>query len=252
MDESRIYGKKIDVSMSHVKEFWAKRTDREVSHRYNYALLSGDSPDPEVVLGKDRYEKELIAGIVGFRPDATVLDIGCGVGRWADYFREHGLERYVGVDFSEQMLRVARENFTGDSRFSFLRGSFQELRSVLEQNGMLLPFRYLFNVGVCPYINDEELEQAMSGLAGLMAPGAVLYLKETAGIKERLTLNNFDSKELGTKYTVIYRSLAELEAQAERCFPEPEFTVVRHEPLWPEELYKWKETGQYYWIIRKN
>ncbi len=38
----------------------------------------------------------------------TVLDVGCGVGRWAIYLAGHGL-RVKGVDFSENAVRFAEE-----------------------------------------------------------------------------------------------------------------------------------------------
>jgi len=38
----------------------------------------------------------------------TVLDVGCGVGRWAMYLARHDL-RVKGVDFSENAVRFAKE-----------------------------------------------------------------------------------------------------------------------------------------------
>lgn len=38
----------------------------------------------------------------------TVLDVGCGVGRWAVYLARHGLE-VKGADFSQNAVQFARE-----------------------------------------------------------------------------------------------------------------------------------------------
>lgn len=38
----------------------------------------------------------------------TVLDIGCGIGRWAVYLAKHGLH-VKGTDFSANALRIARK-----------------------------------------------------------------------------------------------------------------------------------------------
>ncbi len=38
----------------------------------------------------------------------TVLDVGCGVGRWAVYLAKHGLQ-VKGTDFSERAIEIARK-----------------------------------------------------------------------------------------------------------------------------------------------
>lgn len=69
-----------------------------------------------------RYVHELIAR---YRPGArSVLDLGCGTGRHAALLAEHGYD-LTGVDFSEEMLRVARETAPG---LKFVHGDVRSLR----------------------------------------------------------------------------------------------------------------------------
>jgi trans-aconitate methyltransferase len=42
------------------------------------------------------------------RPCATVLDVGCGTGRFLDFVRAYDVRRYMGVDFSQVALEAAR------------------------------------------------------------------------------------------------------------------------------------------------
>ena len=63
-------------------------------------------------------------------PHSRILDLGCGTGRNTAYFHEKGFS-VVGVDFSSEMLRIAREKYPnidfreGDMRdVSFEEGSF--------------------------------------------------------------------------------------------------------------------------------
>jgi len=37
-----------------------------------------------------------------------VLDVGCGPGQFGAYIQEQGIERYVGLDFSAQSIKMAR------------------------------------------------------------------------------------------------------------------------------------------------
>ncbi len=40
--------------------------------------------------------------------ECPIIDIGCGSGQLAHYFRDQGLINYTGIDFSEEALKVAR------------------------------------------------------------------------------------------------------------------------------------------------
>jgi 2-polyprenyl-3-methyl-5-hydroxy-6-metoxy-1,4-benzoquinol methylase len=59
----------------------------------------------------------------------SILDVGCGSGRYGVAFAEHGAARVVGIDFAQQMiglaLGLAREHGV-DQRCEFIAGSFPE------------------------------------------------------------------------------------------------------------------------------
>src|SRR5438445_6609013 len=50
----------------------------------------------------------------GYR-DPAVLDVGCGSGRIGEFVLDAGAARYVGIDFSEPMIEMARRRL---ERFS--------------------------------------------------------------------------------------------------------------------------------------
>jgi len=86
-----------------------------------------------------------VAELVGERmAGRTVLDVGCGNGRWVD--RVPGAESYVGVDLNVAMLSEARERYPearfvrGDmSRLPFGDGSFDGVISMFSAMGHLSP-----------------------------------------------------------------------------------------------------------------
>lgn len=62
---------------------------------------------------KNRKQLEIITNdLIKFtkylKPNANVLDLGCGHGRDCKYFEEHGFDT-TGIDLSENMLKVARD-----------------------------------------------------------------------------------------------------------------------------------------------
>lgn len=131
---SRVVGKKVIINDKVVKQYFSHRADRNLPHRYNYALNQDNHPD--LAIERDRYEKEKMGKFLKLSPSARVLDVGCGVGRWADEIIQYydcaadNTGEYVGVDYINQLLEVARQSIKHD-RISFVEGSFQDLPNVL-------------------------------------------------------------------------------------------------------------------------
>src|ERR1700733_9885948 len=52
--------------------------------------------------------RQLAVETVTAYPNPRVLDVGCGSGRIGEFVLEAGASHYVGVDFSEPMIDLAR------------------------------------------------------------------------------------------------------------------------------------------------
>lgn len=59
----------------------------------------------------------------------SVLDLGCGDGRFCQHCLNAGAERYVGVDSSNDAIKLARKIYVGSSEVSFAAGSILNLSS---------------------------------------------------------------------------------------------------------------------------
>jgi SAM-dependent methyltransferase len=59
--------------------------------------------------------RQLAVETVASRSAPSVLDVGCGSGRIGEFVLEAGATRYLGVDFSEPMIELARQRL---ARFS--------------------------------------------------------------------------------------------------------------------------------------
>jgi SAM-dependent methyltransferase len=80
---------------------------RRVDAREGYRLWAREydrGPNPFLTL-----ERRFLAALLPPAEGKTVLDVGCGTGRWLEYFAGHRPRRLVGVDLSAEMLEVARE-----------------------------------------------------------------------------------------------------------------------------------------------
>lgn len=69
--------------------------------------LDAAESTPEAVALRERGYK-----LLGLKPDATVIDVGCGTGRAVAELAARGT-RAIGVDLDQAMLAAARERFPG-------------------------------------------------------------------------------------------------------------------------------------------
>jgi 2-polyprenyl-3-methyl-5-hydroxy-6-metoxy-1,4-benzoquinol methylase len=95
--------------------------------------------------------------------EPNVLDVGCGSGRIGEFVLDAGTSRYLGVDFSEPMIELARRRL---QRF----GERAELRLEdflhAEIEG---PFDVILALGLFDYLPDPE--RFAGKMSSLCAPG---------------------------------------------------------------------------------
>jgi len=211
MNSHRIYEIKKDIDTDAVRRFYEKRAkllhdsvcERNIS-RYSTVTLNEENAERW-----DCMEKKMILPLLDIRATDSVLDIGCGVGRWADSIIPL-CGRYVGTDFSQEMIKTCKASFGGPDYAgkdpSFLNLSFQQLLDSDEVKGT---FDVVLIAGVSMYINDDDLRQGFEKMADLLSSGGRLYLWESIGVGRRLTLDEIWSEALNSNYSAVYRTCEE-------------------------------------------
>ena len=246
----RVYGKKIDIDYGDTLDFFENRGDgKELGSKYNYVLFQDDTP--EIAVERDRQEKEKICSVLDWGSGGTVLDIGCGIGRWGEAVLEKGW-KYTGIDYSRKLLGVAEENLKGyGSMKTLLHGSFQEFKETLLKEGVEEKFQKVFINGVMMYINDADLEKGLGDVLGICSSRCQVYLKESMASSGRLTLDSFHSDSLSQDYTAIYRDITEYKELVGRYFVQDGFEIKEEGALFEEGLRNRKETLDYYFILER-
>lgn len=205
MDSHRIYEDKADINGKNTQEFYNMRAKQinEMECPYTAVLLGDQNPEHAALW--NIYEQENILPKLHITKESNVLDIGCGMGRWAEQVIPL-CNYYCGVDFSAEMIKAAKERL-GSKResFEFLNYSFQEL---VEQKKEAFKGKFdrLIIAGVCMYINDAELPGCLEKLLTFFKEDSIFYLTETVGVEKRLTLKEFYSDALKCDYDAIYRT----------------------------------------------
>jgi SAM-dependent methyltransferase len=132
------------------------RSAAEVQRHFRRAALSFDRLYDEESLLQRKARPGLLARrdvaleVVDSYTAPRVLDVGCGSGRVAELVLEHGAGAYVGVDFSEPMLDLARarlERF--ETPVELVCGDFREV----ELEGT---FEVVLGLGLFDYLPDAE------------------------------------------------------------------------------------------------
>ncbi len=94
--------------------------------------------------------KRMVEDAIKSRKSPRVLDIGCGSGRVAETMLEAGAGEYVGVDFSEPMVDLARKRLERfEDRVSLVSGDFRTAQVPGD-------FDLIIALGVFDYLEDAH------------------------------------------------------------------------------------------------
>lgn len=248
----RIVDENVALDTESVKGFFDRRIQKKLPYLCNY--VNYQDAHPEVAVKRDRFEKERILPLLSLRPGIRVLDIGCGVARWAEallpFVSENGV--YVGVDFSEEILSLAKEHFHQEKNCHFFCAAFQDLLDKLPPALLEKKFQLILINGVFMYINDQDISVCCRNVHKLLDADGMIYLKESVGIHHRLTLDKIYSEELGSQYSAIYRSIEEYNEIVKNDFLDRGYQQLYAEELWKDQLKVRKETTAYFWLLKKQ
>jgi ubiquinone/menaquinone biosynthesis C-methylase UbiE len=107
------------------------------------------------------------------RPGDRVLDLGCGNGRMAEIFENSKIE-YLGIDNSEELIKIARERFKDRPWIKFEVGDMLEIQNskLKTQN-----FNLVLLIAALHHLPTKELrEQVIKNIYNILKPGGRLVM----------------------------------------------------------------------------
>jgi SAM-dependent methyltransferase len=240
----RIYGEKAAIDSENVKNFFNNNAKKDTSLKT--VLLGNDFGENSADL-RNQKETKIVMDFIG-NGKKTIIDIGCGVGRWA-YNLKPVIQKYDGIDFSQEYIKAANNNFKDFDEINF----YCMAATDIDQKKLLEKYDVVIVTGVTMYINDDEIDKLYNHINSFTQKDSILYIQDTINLLEtRLTLKDFDSKELKTKYNAIYRTRVEYEALFEKYLPA--FKLVKNgtELFLDKSTGAREETNARYWCFRKE
>lgn len=245
--QSRVYGQNVSIDPSAVAAFFSGRARRATSAEPLTSVLYQDG-NPELARARDQHEKQLIVPELALSEQDSVLDVGCGIGRWAQPVLDAGAH-YCGTDFSDELLHVARTRITHPNA-RFVTCPIQSLNvETLDQPG---GFSRVIVAGVLIYLNDTDLLRALTAVAASAASRCLIYLREPVATGDRLTLDQHWSSDLDQSYSAVYRSEPELLSAFGRTLLATGFTLRTAADLYPADLNNRADTKQRYYLLERG
>lgn len=244
----RVKEVQMDIDYNETKQFFKKRADK-FREDNPYSVTMYQDNNQELVQGRNKKEVEKLLPFLNITEDSKILDIACGIGRWADALPEN-VKEYCGVDFSDELIAIANSRNTKQD-FSFLVGATTDIEQVLIENNKGHYDRILM-IGILMYLNDDDVLSSLEQIERICDEHAIICIREPIGIQERLTLKDFFSEELDDYYNAIYRRREELIKFMEDTFMKKGFHITQDGFLFDEDtLNNRKETAQYYYILER-
>ena len=243
----RIYGSRIDIDTSAVKEFFESR-GRKSDYANPYVSVCYQDANPELTKLRDAYEKKKIEPLLMLNKKNRLLDVGCGIGRWADAI-ENCVGYYLGIDISHTLIEKAL-NRKGNSADFCILSAADISKKKLKVN---ILFDRVIISGVLLYMNDNDVTRALQGIASVCSQDCLIYLREPLAREERLSLDRYWSEELMSDYSAIYRTQKELQDLLEMWLTPAGFKISIFRELYDDSnLLNRKETSQLYTFLTRG
>lgn len=237
-----------EIEYEKTKQFFKSRAEKYQEDN-PYSVTMYQDHNKELVKERNKKEVEKLYPLLRLSADSRVLDIACGIGRWADAIAAD-IEEYCGLDFSGELIQIANQRNSREN-FRFYEGSANNIEKVLSFHGRNRYNRILI-IGLLIYLNDDDIIDALEQVEGRCEQHTVICIREPIGIKDRLTLQNEFSEELQDHYNAIYRTREELKGFLDAAFLQKGFTIGKEGFLFDEDsLNNRKETAQYYFILER-
>ena len=102
----RIKEKVANIDYSETRQFFKNRAQK-FQEDNPYSVTMYQDNNKELVQERNKKEVGRILPMLQLDERSRVLDIACGIGRWADALPGN-IAEYCGVDFSSELIKIGR------------------------------------------------------------------------------------------------------------------------------------------------
>jgi cyclopropane fatty-acyl-phospholipid synthase-like methyltransferase len=236
------------IDRAAVETFFAQRAVKAQDLGPLRAVIYQDK-HPDLAERRDRAEKAALLPRIALTSVSRVLDLGCGTGRWTPHIADI-CAHYHGVDFAEGLVRIANEAHGARDNVRFTTHPVDAVS--MDAIGETEPFDRIVMFGVLIYMNDEEVANALDGIAAAAASTAQVLIREPVALGARLTIKEHHSDDMEQSYNAIYRTADELTRLFEERLAPSGFSLVASGDVYTEaELNNRADTRQQWFCLTR-
>lgn len=169
-------GHELDMKAYNMKEYWNKRA--EFFEEDEFKAICVFNANKELNRIYNALQRQLLSRLLKKSGKGkTVLEIGCGIGRWAAYLQEDPAVCYTGIDISPKMVEIAKRRIPSAAFFTM---SADALTFSDEQ------FDLVVSVTVLHHIPLTQQYKAVAEMCRVTKKGGYIILIEDTRAPETL------------------------------------------------------------------
>jgi SAM-dependent methyltransferase len=236
-----------EIDPQEVAAFFADRARRMDEVGPTRAVIYQDKQG-DLAERRDSAEIKRLLPILRLDGRQSLLDVGCGTGRWSRRLVPH-VARYHGIDSTEGLLAHARAQHLDDPHCRFTHLQAEQLSAASLGAG---EFDRVLCAGICMYLNDSQLTILFNAICEVSITGAMVLLREPIAVDSRLTLKGHFSAELEHDYHAIYRSAPEFMALLQPTLLAAGFRLTGEGDVYAQDgLNNRTETRQRWFLLER-
>ena len=202
-------------------DFWKEYSKREDLTLNSLMNLEADAEKSKT---KFIYEKKRLESIIKYNPKWNLVDLGGGVGLWAEYFSEH-INKVTLVEREEKFIELAKQKIN-NKNIEIIHSD------VVDFNANKNSFDVVFISGVTLYLDDEYLLLLMKKVKNYLKPNGIFIHRDAYGINQKFLLDSKKSEDLKLDYSAVYRTRQEYD---DVFINKNNLKKVFDEDMYPEE-----------------
>jgi len=174
-------------------------------------------------------EKAIVQQLIkGMNCDGTVLDLGCGIGYWTEYFAQN-FQKVIAIESSSPLYAALKQQCLPYSNVETIHANVEKFEP--EES-----YKLVFLGGMLMYLNENDVTILLRKILPSLEPGAIVLCRETTVRKGVVTRRG--------EYQAVYRSVQTYENIFRKCGFDV-ISVQKNEPyilmqMGCELIKKWK------------